>query len=106
MIHWLLLSLVSAFESVTEFLGLLRLTLHLQSPNLDLILAAIEFSKKYRKVLIQTGCAALLYNVVSRDTCGARTVQSTLGAVLSMLASFSIMLLSVSRLSKVQEVRE
>ncbi len=46
-----------------------------------------------------------LYNVLAVTLAGLGKF-SPLGAVLSMLASFSIMLLSVSRLSKVQEVRE
>ncbi len=94
-----------SFRVGHRILGFAPVDLHLQSPNLELILATIEYSKKYRKVLIQTGCGALLYNVLAVTLAGLGKF-SPLGAVLSMLASFSIMLLSVSRLSKVQEVRE
>jgi cation transport ATPase len=73
---------------------------HLQAPSLDLILRAIQYSKKYRKILIQTGCAAFVYNTLAL-TLAALGKFSPLGAVLSMLASFSLMLLSVFRLTKV-----
>lgn len=86
-----------------RILGFAPVDFHLQTPNLDLVLATIKYSRKYRKVLIQTGCAAFLYNVLAFSLAGLGKF-SPLGAVLSMLASFSIMLLSVSRLSKVQEV--
>ncbi|MCC6137998.1 MAG: cation-translocating P-type ATPase [Bdellovibrionaceae bacterium] len=94
-----------SFRVGHRIFGFAPVDFHLQSPNLDLILAAIEFSKKYRKVLIQTGCAALLYNSLALTLAGLGQF-SPLGAVLSMLASFSVMLLSVSRLSKVHEVRK
>ncbi len=94
-----------SFRVGHRILGFAPVDFHLQSPNLELILATIEYSKKYRKVLIQTGCAALLYNVLAL-TLAALGKFSPLGAVLSMLASFSVMLLSVSRLSKVHEVRK
>lgn len=87
-----------------RILGFAPVDFHLQTPNLDLILATIHYSKRYRKVLIQTGCAAFLYNVLAFTLAGLGKF-SPLGAVLSMLVSFSIMLLSVSRLSKVQEIR-
>lgn len=77
---------------------------HLQSPNLDLILAAVRYSKKYRRVLIQTAGAAFLYNVFALSL-AAQGKFSPLGAVLSMLLSFSIMLLSASRLGKVPQAK-
>lgn len=94
-----------SFRVGHRIFGFAPVDFHLQSPNLGLILAAIEYSKKYRKVLIQTGCAALLYNALALTLAGLGKF-SPLGAVLSMLASFSVMLLSVSRLSKVHEVRK
>ena len=94
-----------SFRIGHRILGFAPVDFHLQSPNLDLILDTIEYSKKYRKVLIQTGCAALLYNAVAL-TLASLGKFSPLGAVLSMLTSFSVMLLSVSRLSKVYEVRK
>src|SRR5690606_6053356 len=51
-----------SFRIGHRILGFAPVDFHLQSPNLDLILDTIEYSKNYRKVLIQTGCAALLYN--------------------------------------------
>lgn len=81
--------------------GFAPVDFYLQIPDLDLLLTAIHYSKKYRSILIQTGCAALLYNI-SALTLAALGTFSPLGAVLSMLASFSLMLLSVFRLSKVQ----
>ncbi|MGE3759318.1 MAG: HAD-IC family P-type ATPase [Pseudobdellovibrionaceae bacterium] len=94
-----------SFRIGHRIFGFAPVDFHLQSPNLDLVLTAIEYSKKYRKVLIQTGCAALLYNALALTLAGLGKF-SPLGAVLSMLASFSVMLLSVSRLSKVHEVRK
>ncbi len=88
-----------------RILGFAPVDFHLQTPNLDLILATIQYSRKYRTVLIQTGCAAFIYNALAFTLAGLGKF-SPLGAVLSMLASFLIMLLSVSRLSKVQEVRK
>jgi P-type Cu+ transporter len=81
--------------------GFAPVDFHLQTPNLDLILVAVQYAKKYRRILIQTGCAAFLYNVFAL-TLAASGKFSPLGAVLSMLASFSLMLLSVFRLNKVQ----
>jgi Cu2+-exporting ATPase len=83
-------------------LGFAPVDFHLQAPELDLILATIGYARKYRRVLIQTGCAALIYNA-SALALAALGKFSPLGAVLSMLASFSVMLLSVSRLAKVRE---
>ncbi len=94
-----------SFRLGHRILGFAPVDFHLQTPNLDLILATIQYSRKYRRVLFQTGSAAFLYNAVAFTLAGLGKF-SPLGAVLSMLASFLIMLLSVSRLSKVQEVRE
>lgn len=93
-----------SFRLGHRVLGFAPVDFHLQSPNLNLILATIQYSKKYRRVLIQTGCAAFLYNVFAFTLAGLGKF-SPLGAVLSMLLSFSIMLLSVFRLGNVQEVR-
>ncbi len=95
----------TSFRLGHRVLGFAPVDFHLQSPDLNLILVAIQYSKKYRKVLIQTGCAAFVYNALAFILAGLGKF-SPLGAVLSMLASFSIMLLSVSRLYKIQEVRE
>jgi len=81
--------------------GFVPVDFHLQIPNLNLVLTTIQYAKKYRKVLIQTGCAAFLYNA-SAFTLAALGKFSPLGAVLSMLASFAVMLLSVFRLSHIQ----
>lgn len=81
--------------------GFAPVDFHLQTPNLNLVLAAIQYSRKYRAVLLQTAAAAFLYNV-SALTLAAFGKFSPLGAVLSMLASFSVMLASVSRLHRIQ----
>lgn len=96
-------SLVS-FRIGHRVVGFAPVDFQLQSPNLELILTTIQYSKKYRKILIQTGCAAFLYNVFALTLAGLGKF-NPLGAVLSMLVSFSLMLLSVSRLYKVEEVR-
>lgn len=81
--------------------GFAPVDFHLQTPNLNSILTAIRYSKKYRKVLIQTALAAFLYNILAL-TLATFGKFSPLGAVLSMFSSFLIMLLSVFRLNKVQ----
>ncbi len=85
--------------------GFAPVDFHLQTPNLDLILIAIQYAKKYRRVLIQTGYAALTYNILTLSL-AALGKFSPLGAVLSMLASFSLMLLSVFRLYKIEGVKK
>lgn len=92
-----------SFRLGHRILGFAPVDFHLRSPNLDLILSTLQYSKKYQRVLVQTGCAAFLYNALAFTLAGFGKF-SPLGAVLSMLTSFSIMLLSVSRLYKVQEV--
>lgn len=93
------------FRLGQRVIGFAPVDFHLQSPNLDLILDTIQYSKKYRKVLIQTACAAFFYNVFA-FVLASMGKFSPLGAVISMFVSFSMMLLSVSRLSKVQEVQQ
>lgn len=93
-----------SFRLGHRVLGFAPVDFHLQSPNLELVLTAIQYAKKYRKVLIQTGSAAFLYNISALVLAGLGMF-SPLGAVLSMFGSFSVMLLSVFRLSNVKEVR-
>jgi len=92
------------FRLGQRVIGFAPVDFHLQLPNLDLILDTIQYSKKYRKVLIQTACAAFFYNAFAFVLAGMGKF-SPLGAVISMFVSFSMMLLSVSRLNKVQEVQ-
>lgn len=92
-----------SFRIGHRVLGFAPVDFHLQVPNLNLVLSTIRYSKKFRKILIQTACAAFLYNAVALTLAGLGKF-SPLGAVISMLFSFSIMLLSVSRLRKVPEV--
>ncbi len=84
--------------------GFAPVDFELRSPNLDLILSAIKYSKKFRRVLVQTGCAAAVYNVAAL-VLASLGVFSPLGAVLSMLGSFSLMLLSTFRLNVVEGVK-
>lgn len=95
----------TSFRLGHRVLGFAPVDFHLQSPDVNLVLVAIQYSKKYRRILIQTAGAAFVYNVLAFTLAGLGKF-SPLGAVLSMLASFSIMLLSVSRLLKIQEVRK
>ena len=83
--------------------GFAPVDFELQSPNLDLILVAIQYAKKFRKVLLQTACAAAIYNAAA-IALASLGFFSPLGAVISMLFSFAIMLLSVFRLNTVQGV--
>lgn len=80
--------------------GFAPVDFYLQIPNLDLILTTIGYSKKYKNVLIQTACAAIIYNILAFSL-AAMGKFSPLGAVLSMLLSFSVMLLSIYRLNKI-----
>ncbi|MNL02060.1 Zinc-transporting ATPase [compost metagenome] len=90
-----------SFRIGHRIIGFAPVDFHLQLPNIDLILATIHYSKKYRKVLIQTGCAAFLYNILAL-TLASLGKFSPLGAVLAMLTSFSLMLLSAFRLNRLQ----
>lgn len=92
-----------SFRIGHRVLGFAPVDFHLQIPNLNLILSTIRYSKKFRKVLFQTGCAAFFYNAIALTLAGLGKF-SPLGAVISMLFSFAIMLLSISRLHKVPEV--
>lgn len=89
-----------SFRIGHRILGFAPVDFHLQIPNLDLVLTAIQYAKKYQKILIQTACTALLYNT-SALTLAALGKFNPLGAVLSMLTSLSLMFLSVLRLRKV-----
>jgi Cu2+-exporting ATPase len=93
-----------SFRIGQRIIGFAPVDFHLQSPNLSLILDTIQYSKKYRRVLIQTTGAAFIYNIAAL-TLAAFGKFSPLGAVLSMFFSFSLMLLSVSRLVRVPEVQ-
>lgn len=81
--------------------GFAPVDFQLRLPDMQLILDTIRYARKYRRVLIQTAAAAVLYNVCAL-TLAAFGKFSPLGAVLSMAASFSFMLLSILRLMKVQ----
>jgi Cu2+-exporting ATPase/Cu+-exporting ATPase len=83
-----------------RILGFAPVDFHLRTPDLNLILATIRYARKFRRVLVQTAAAAFLYNI-SAFALAAAGKFSPLGAVLSMLASFSVMLLSVSRLAQI-----
>jgi cation transport ATPase len=82
--------------------GFAPVDFQMRTPNLDLIADAILYAKKYRRVLLQTALAALLYNAMALTLAGLGMF-SPLGAVSSMLISLSIMLLSVIRLIKVPQ---
>jgi cation transport ATPase len=89
-----------SFRVGHRILGFAPVDFHLQRPDLNLLLLVIQYAKKYRRILIQTGCAAFFYNAAA-FTLAAFGKFSPLGAVLAMLASFSLMLLSVLRLQRV-----
>jgi Cu2+-exporting ATPase/Cu+-exporting ATPase len=80
--------------------GFAPVDFQLQTPDLNLILTVLRYARKYRRVLVQTAVAALLYNVVAL-TLAANGRFTPLGAVLAMFFSFSILLLSSLRLLRV-----
>jgi cation transport ATPase len=82
--------------------GFAPVDFQMRTPNLDLVADTILYAKKYRRVLLQTALAALVYNVMALTLAGLGMF-TPLGAVCSMLASLSIMLLSVIRLMKVPQ---
>lgn len=86
-----------SFRIGSRVSGQLPIDFYLQRPDLNLIIQLIEYAKKYRSILIQTGMAALIYNVIA-ITLAAFGKFSPLGAVVAMISSFSLMLLSISRL--------
>ena len=82
--------------------GLVPVDIYFTRPHLNQVLALLKYARKYKKVLIQTGLAALAYNVVTISL-ALYGVFSPLGAVISMSFSFSLMLLSVFRLQFFEE---
>jgi cation transport ATPase len=83
--------------------GFAPVDFHLQVPNLDLLFRVIQYGRKYRRILWQTAGAAFIYNIIA-ITLAALGFFSPIGAVLAMLGSFTILLLSSLRLWKVDEV--
>lgn len=79
--------------------GLSPVDFQLQRPDLKLIISVFMYSKKYKKVLIQTVIAAAIYNIIA-ITLAAFGRFSPLGAVVAMTLSFSLMFLSTLRLKK------
>lgn len=74
---------------------------YLNAPDLNLILLILRYSRRYRRVLIQTAGFAIFYNVVTLSL-AALGKFSPLGAAVAMLFSFTFMLLSVLRLQTVR----
>src|SRR5690606_32465518 len=73
---------------------------YLQHPNLNLIMTVLHYAKKYKRVLIQTSIAALVYNIIAISF-AAYTSFSPLSAVCAMFVSFLLMLLSILRLTRI-----
>lgn len=88
-----------SFKIGQQTMGFAPVDFQLLRPNLNLVFEVIRYSKRYQRILIQTACASFLYNVIAL-TLAAMGKFSPLGAVLAMLGSFSIMLLSVLRLQQ------
>lgn len=80
--------------------GFVPVDIQLQIPDLEIVLLVMEYAKKYKAVQIQTAILALTYNVITFSL-AAMGKFSPLGAVLAMLASFSILLVSSLRLLKI-----
>lgn len=71
--------------------------IHILGANLPALIDTLRYSTKFGKVITQTAGLAFLYNLVAIPL-AALGYFSPLGAVLAMLASFLVMLISVSRL--------
>ena len=84
--------------------GLVPVDIYFTRPHLSQILTLLTYAHKYKKILIQTGLAALVYNVVAISL-ALYGAFSPLGAVIAMALSFSLMLLSVFRLQFLEEVQ-
>jgi cation transport ATPase len=85
--------------------GFAPVDFYLQTPDLNLVILAVQYAKKYRKVLIQTGCFAVFYNI-STLSLAALGKFNPLGAAVAMLLSFTLMLLSVLRLQRPEGVHK
>ncbi len=83
--------------------GFAPVDFYLQIPDLNLIIMTVQYAKKYRRILIQTGCFAVFYNIVTLSLAMLGKF-SPLGAAVAMLSSFTFMLLSILRLQKVEGV--
>lgn len=79
--------------------GFAPVDFHLQVPRLGLVFDVMAYARRYRRVLLQTAAAALIYNLCA-FTLAALGAFSPLGAVVAMLVSFSGLLLSSLRLLK------
>jgi cation transport ATPase len=91
-----------SFRIGSRIMGFAPVDFQLQLPNLNLVIVALRYAGKYRRILLQTASAALIYNLTALSLAVFGRF-SPLGAVLAMFGSFSLMLLSVSRLSRVKE---
>jgi cation transport ATPase len=79
--------------------GFAPVDFHLQVPRLGLVFDVMAYARRYRRILLQTAAAALIYNLCA-FTLAALGAFSPLGAVVAMLVSFSVLLLSSLRLLK------
>jgi cation transport ATPase len=81
-------------------LGFAPVDIQLQAPNLENILVVLRYAKKYKSIQWQTAMLAFSYNLIAL-TLAALGKFSPLGAVLAMLTSFLLLLLSSLRLLKI-----
>jgi P-type E1-E2 ATPase len=82
--------------------GFAPVDFHLQVPHLGLVFDVMNYARTYRRILLQTAAAAVLYNLCA-FTLAAFGKFSPLGAVTAMLVSFSVLLLSSLRLFRIQK---
>lgn len=80
--------------------GFAPVDFYLKNADLSQIAVVLQYAKKYRRILIQTGFFAVIYNL-SALSLAIFGLFSPLSAVVAMLTSFSLMLISVLRLKKV-----
>lgn len=94
-----------SFRLGHRILGYGPVDIEIQVPDINLILKTLIYAKRYRSILIQTAGAALLYNIVALSL-AVMDKFSPLGAVLAMITSFLILLLSSLRLLRIPEVKK
>lgn len=80
--------------------GFAPVDFYLRDPDLGAITVVLRYAKKYRRISLQTAAFAVVYNITAL-TLAILGLFSPLSAVVAMLTSFSLMLLSILRLKKV-----
>jgi P-type E1-E2 ATPase len=86
-----------------RILGFAPVDFHIELPNINLVLATLNYAKKFRKVITETIVLAFIYNLIA-VTLAFKGLFTPLGAALAMGLSFILLLASISRLLTPPEV--